>query len=102
MFLQEGQGGRDLNECSPLNMTSAQVNLDVNVDLTRFCTQYSIAFGFSLANTTRVNVRYRRLIVMTRVACSNKTPSLDKVENILPCLPCKLQEGLKTDVLSAT
>jgi len=39
---------------------------------------------------------------MTRVACWNKTPSLDKVENILPCLPCKLQEGLKTDVLSAT
>lgn len=31
-----------------------------------------------------------------------QNPSLDKVENILPCLPCKLQEGLKTDVLSAT
>jgi len=50
----------------------------------------------------RVNIRNRRLIVLTSVARWNKTLGLDKVESVLFCLPCKLHGGLKTDALPET
>jgi hypothetical protein len=39
---------------------------------------------------------------MRSVTRWNKTPALDKVESTLPCLPCKLHGGLRTDALQAT
>jgi hypothetical protein len=50
----------------------------------------------------RVNITNRRLIVTMNATRWNKTPGLDEVDVTLPCLPCKLHRGLKTDAHPAT